>query len=90
MSRFEKEVLNGENWHSGMTQIKNDGKFEIYIENPSEVSMIRILDNLGKTIDTRTVVKKENQYYNNTLNSGVYFVEVIFENKVVRKKIVVN
>ena len=90
MSRFEKEVLNGENWHTGMTKIKNDGKFEIYIENPSEVSSIRILDNLGKIIDTRTVVKKENQYNINTLNSGLYFIEVVNEDKIIQKKIVVN
>ena len=52
-----------------MTQIKNDGKFVIYLT-----------DNLGKRIDSRFDITKENNYNKMNLNSGIYFIEVFTEN----------
>jgi hypothetical protein len=68
----------------------NDGNFFVLIENTEKVKRIQIIDNLGKQIDTRTVLRNENQYSNTNFNSGVYFIEVVFEDKIVRKKIIVN
>ena len=68
----------------------NDGKFVIYIENPNGVNSIRILDNLGKEVHFISQILHENQYEKKNLRSGVYIVEVIFESKIIRKKIVVN
>ena len=68
----------------------NDGNFVVFIENIDKVKFIQILDNLGKQIDLRTIVRKENQFNSSAINPGVYFVEVLFEDKIVRKKIIVN
>ena len=68
----------------------NDGNFVVFIENISTIKAIQITNNLGKIVDKKSKVVNENQYNKSNFNSGIYFVELIYENKVVRKKIVVN
>jgi len=68
----------------------SDGNFVVFIENTSTVKAIKITNNLGKIIDKRAKVVNENQYNKSNFNSGIYFIEVVFEKKVVRKRIVVN
>ena len=68
----------------------SNGNFLVYISNLNSAKAIYILDNLGKQIDTRTNLQKENHFDKRNLNSGVYIVEVVFEDKVVRKKIVIK
>lgn len=68
----------------------NDGNFIIIINNHENVRAIHITDNLGKRIDSRFGVTTENQYNKMNFKSGVYFAEIIFEDKVVRKKVIIN
>lgn len=68
----------------------NDGNFVITIGKPTDVKEIHISDNLGKRIDSRHEIFYENHYNKTIFNSGVYFVEVIFEDKIIRKKFVIT
>ena len=68
----------------------NDGNFVVFIESISTIKAIQITNNLGKIVDKKSKVVNENQYNKSNFNSGIYFVEVVYENMVVRKKIVVN
>jgi hypothetical protein len=54
------------------------------------VKFIQILDNLGKQIDLRKTVSMENYYRKSILKPGVYLIEVIFEDKVTRRKVIIN
>jgi hypothetical protein len=62
----------------------------ILIWNRDNVSQDREIQRSRKQLDTRTVLSKENHYIKPSLPPGVYFVEVVFENRVVRNKMVVN
>lgn len=68
----------------------NDGNFVVLIEEPSSVKAICITDNLGKRIDTRIDIIKENYYNKSSFNSGVYYVEVILNSHVIRRKIIIK
>lgn len=68
----------------------NDGNFVILVENVNNAKAIYITDNLGKRIDSRLGVRKENHYNMTSFKSGVYFIEVVFEDKVVRNRIIIN
>ena len=68
----------------------NNGTFIILVENPSDAKAINITDNLGKRIDSRYGVTKENYYNKINFRPGVYFIEAEFEDKVIRRKIIVN
>lgn len=68
----------------------NDGNFAILVEKANDAKAIHITDNLGKQIDSRFRVRKENQYNMTSFKSGVYFIEVVFEDKVIRNRIIIN
>ena len=68
----------------------NDGTFVVLVENSSDAKEIYIIDNLGKRIDLRFEVTKENFYDKTNFKSGIYFIEVVFENKIIRRKIIIN
>lgn len=68
----------------------NQGAFTILIEKSEKVKFIQILDNLGKQVDLRKTVSRENHYRNSSLKPGVYLIEVIFEDKVIRRKVIIN
>jgi hypothetical protein len=83
----------GENELNSKIQIypnPNNGKFIVYISNSDRAKAIYILDNLGKQINTRTSLRNENHFDKSNLNSGVYIIEVVLEDKVVRNKIVIK
>ena len=68
----------------------NKGDFIVSLENPRNVKSISISDNMGKLIYSRSKVFHKNQFNDLALTSGVYIVKVIFEDKVIRKKIIIN
>lgn len=68
----------------------NDGDFNILIENFNGVLAIYITNNLGKEVDVRTQIFYENQYDNKSFNSGVYIVKVVYKDKIIRKKLIIN
>jgi hypothetical protein len=68
----------------------SNGEFVIQINNPSMVKEIHIVDILGKPIHTLKKIKHENQFYLNHLPSGIYTVEIVYENENILRKIVIN
>ncbi|PHR43958.1 MAG: hypothetical protein COA32_15600 [Fluviicola sp.] len=68
----------------------NDGNFVVLLENPETVKGIYISNNLGQVVDSRNEVFKQNSYTLNYFNSGVYSVEVVYSDKTIRKKIIIN
>jgi hypothetical protein len=68
----------------------NDGKFVIIVEKANAAKTIYITDNLGKRIDSRFDVSKENLYNKTNFRPGLYFIEVVFEDRVIRRKIIIN
>lgn len=68
----------------------NDGSFIVAVDNSENAKLIRLIDNLGKEIDNKNVVMQENNFNNTNFRSGVYFLEVIFEDKTIRKKVVIK
>ncbi|MEX2484535.1 MAG: T9SS type A sorting domain-containing protein [Brumimicrobium sp.] len=68
----------------------NDGSFVVLVENPSDAKAIYITDNLGKRIDSKFDVSKENLYNKTNFRPGVYFIEAVFEDKVIQRKIIIN
>ena len=68
----------------------NDGKFAILLENPETVKGIYISNNLGQVVDSRNELYKQNSYTLNYFNSGVYSIEVVYSDKTIRKKIIIN
>lgn len=68
----------------------NDGSFKVLIENYYDVLALRITNNLGKAVDIRTQVFYKNQYDINSFNSGIYLVEVVYEDAIIRKKLIIN
>lgn len=68
----------------------NDGDFNILIENFNGVLAIYITNNLGKEVDVRTQIFYENQYDNKSFNFGVYIVKVVYKDKIIRKKLIIN
>ena len=68
----------------------NNGSFVVFIENSQKVEAIHISDNIGKKVDSRYEVQGENYYKGLSFKPGIYFVEVIYKDKVIRKKIIIN
>ena len=68
----------------------NHGSFVVSIENSQKAEAVHISDNLGKKLDSREKVQSENYYRDLKFKPGIYFVEVIYRDKVLRKKIVIN
>ncbi|PHR43961.1 MAG: hypothetical protein COA32_15615 [Fluviicola sp.] len=68
----------------------NDGDFVIIINNSEKIKAIHISDNLGKRVNSRYNVQNKNYYNQSEFKAGIYFVEVFSENKIIRKKIVLN
>jgi len=68
----------------------NDGQFMVLLEKPKDVLVINIKNSLGQLIDSRKDVYKENRYKLNNFKSGVYAVEVIYVDKIIKRKMVVN
>lgn len=68
----------------------NNGDFIVSLENPRDVKSISISDNMGKQIYSRFTIIHKNQFNDLALTSGVYIVKVIFEDEVIRKKIITN
>jgi hypothetical protein len=81
---------------AGLYPNPNDGtEMQLIIHTPSEKAVqIRILDAVGRETERRVVlVDQVLQYpfvFNNTLESGVYFVEIGFDDQIITQKFVVS
>ena len=87
------------NYFTGIQDINGQATFEMY-PNPAKefvtvvhsANMIQVsfMDHLGKLITTQTVNGKEVTLPINTLSQGVYFMQVVTENGVTTRKLLVN
>ena len=68
----------------------NAGDFVIILGNSEEIKAIHISDNLGKRVNSRYTILNKNYYSEKELNPGIYLVEIITEDKVIRKNIVIK
>ena len=66
----------------------NDGNFTVKLQSINEVKYIEVIDQLGRTLDIRKDVVKENKYSKSDLSPGNYCVKVVFTDQVIRKKII--
>jgi hypothetical protein len=60
------------------------------LEKTNDAQVIRIKNSLGKLIDSRKEVFRENKYHVHGFAAGVYTVEVVYADKIIRKKMVIN
>lgn len=51
---------------------------------------IELLDALGRTIESRSVIAKKNRFSTSAYNSGAYSVRIIFVDRVIYRKIIIN
>jgi hypothetical protein len=68
----------------------NDGSFTVSIDNPIDVKEIRISDKFGKVIHSHYDISHENKFNMKILASGLYTVEIVFDDRTVRKKLFIN
>jgi hypothetical protein len=68
----------------------NEGQFVVLLEKPKDARVINIKNSLGQLVDSRKEISKENRYKLNHFNAGIYAVEVIYADKIIRKKMVIN
>ena len=68
----------------------NDGSFTVKLQRTTDVRYIEVVDQLGRTLDIRRDVVKENKYSKSDLSPGNYWVKIVFNDQIVRKKLIKN
>lgn len=68
----------------------NEGNFIVGIYNNKNVDRIEIMDQIGRRVDVRTEVVKENIYKTLKFSPGSYWIKIIYTDSIIHKKMIIQ